>query len=292
MSAPAWRNVVLQGGGIRSFWQGGFLSVVAPHWPQQPNLYCVSASSAIACSHAAGRLMDAVEIFKTAASRNPKNVYPSRLFSSRPMFPHAQIYRTALLELFDAAAVRTLAQGPEVQVLLCRTRPSLSPAGAFGVMVSVELSKRFAARRLCASFIRMGGLHREFIDARSCRDGETIADMIIASSCTPPFTPFARFGDRNALDGGVLESVPTSGLKADSGPTLVLLTRKQSAVTRKAPGATFVAPTEPLICSPWDYTRPELIAEFVELGQRDGERFLAEQGGAADRRASEAAAYQ
>jgi len=72
----------------------------------------------------------------------------------------------------------------------------------------------------------------------------------------------------------VLESVPTSGLKADSGPTLVLLTRKHSAATPKVPGATFVAPSEPLICSPWDYTRPDLIARFVELGQRDGERFL------------------
>jgi predicted patatin/cPLA2 family phospholipase len=274
MSFQSWRNVVLQGGGIRSFWQGGFLSVVAPQWTQQPNLFCVSASSAIACSFAAGRLLDAVEIFKAATSRNPRNVYPSRIISSKPLFPHAQIYRTALLELFDTEALRTISQGPEVSVLLCRTRTTLSSAGAFGTMVSIELAKQFGARRVCNALIKMSGLRREFIDARSCANGEMLADLILASSCTPPFTPFASFGGSHALDGGVLESVPISSLHADSGSTLVLLTRGQSARSRKIPDATFVAPSAPLVCSPWDYTSPELIASFVELGRRDGLSFL------------------
>jgi hypothetical protein len=224
VSAPEWRNVVLQGSGIRSFWQGGFLSVVAPHWPQPPNLYCVSASSAIACSHAAGRLMDAVAIFKTAASRNPRNVYLSRLFSSRPMFPHAQIYRTALLELFDDAAVRTLAQGSEVQVLLCRTRPSLSQAGAFVMHAAVHAIRAFQRSDLARR--------------RSAGVGA-----------------YKRAQGRQRSDAGAVDSQAFGG-------------------HAQVPGATFVAPSEPLICSPWDYTRPDLIARFVELGQRDGERFL------------------
>ena len=101
---------------------------------------------------------------------------------------------------------------------------------------------------------------------------EALAGLILASSCTPPVTPFLRWGGRSVFDGGLVDNVPTFAVPAGCERALVLLTRRVPAEKLgHDPRLRFVQPSRPITIAKWDYTRPDLLEETVELGRRDGE---------------------
>lgn len=280
MVTPSYDSLVLQGGGIRCLWQAGFLSVVAPHWDRMPTkIIAVSAGAAIACAFAADRLDAGVEAFKAAVSRNRKNFYPSHLFSRKRMFPHASMYREVLAEVLNDAGMKALQRGPDVDVLLCRPPQHLSSVTATALLLGIGLSRRFSSSRISSTLIRTGGLSPEFISIRSCRDARDVADLVLASSSTPPFTPLMSYQGRHALDGGVLESVPMSRLQTTGARALVLLTNRHDRLTQpssRPPHPTLlpVAPSRHVEGAPWDYANPRLLDAFYALGKEDGARFV------------------
>ena len=280
MVTPSYDNLVLQGGGIRCLWQAGFLSVVAPRWGWMPGkIFAVSAGAAIACAFAAGRLDAGVEAFNEAVSRNKKNFYPSHLFSRKRIFPHASMYREVLAEVLTDEGMKALQQGPEVDILLCRPPRRVSSVTATALLFGIGLGRQFSSTRICSTLARAGGLSPEFVSVRSCRDARDVADLVLASSSTPPFTPLCSYRGRHALDGGVLESVPMSGLRTAGTRALVVLTSHDGRPTRPPslpPHATLthVAPSRHIEGAPWDYANPRLLDAFYSLGREDGARFL------------------
>lgn len=280
MTAPRFDSLVMQGGGVRCLWQAGFLSVVAPLEDRRPaQIVAVSAGSAIACAFAAGRLAAGVESFRQAVARNAKNVYPSRLLSGERIFPHAAMYRAVLADVLTDGGMKTLQEGPDVDVLLCRPPHRFSAARVTALLLGVGLGRRLSSERLVAALIRTGRLSPEFVSVRSCRDATEVTDLILASSSTPPFTPLCRFRGHHTLDGGVLESVPVSGLRPGATRALVLITSCQFRFTPPAsipPGTrlTTVAPSRHIEGDPWDYANPQLLDDCYSLGQEDGARFL------------------
>jgi predicted acylesterase/phospholipase RssA len=96
---------------------------------------------------------------------------------------------------------------------------------------------------------------------------------VLASSCTPPFTPALLHAGRPALDGGIADNVPAAAVEADDGPTLVLLTRRFARLPAH-PGRIYVQPSAPIPVSAWDYTDPEAIQAAFDLGCRDGASYV------------------
>lgn len=280
MVTPPYDSLVLQGGGIRCLWQAGFLSVVAPRWGRMPTkVFAVSAGAAIACAFAADRLDAGVEAFTEAVSRNPKNFYPSHLFSRKRMFPHASMYREVLAEVLTDAGMKALQQGPEVDILLCRPPRRVSSVTATALLFGIGLGRRFSSSTICSILVRTGRLSPEFVSVRSCRDARDVADLVLASSSTPPFTPLMSYRGRHALDGGVLESVPMSGLLTTGSRALVLLTGHHDRLAHPSslpphPTLTHAAPSRHVEGAPWDYANPRLLDEFYSLGKEDGLRFV------------------
>jgi len=269
-------NLILQGGGIRCLWQAGFLSVILPCWPRPPSrVLCVSASAAIGTTYAAGRLPDALRAFKAAVAGNPKNIYPMNIFKRTPVFPHAAIFSTTLRDLFDTQALKVLASGPRVEVLVSRPARHLSAARLIALMLGVGFAMRMSAGGIASRIRRVGGMVAEYIDAASCVDGNELAELVLASSCTPPFTPLSRFRGQWALDGELVQSPPCADLGGTSGPTLVLFTRCRPLPTHYPPNFVCAAPTRPIGGSAWDYTNAPLLDEFYEQGRADAEGFLA-----------------
>ena len=275
---PSYDSLVMQGGGVRCLWQAGFLSVVAPHWERMPaKIFAVSAGAAIACAFAAGRLDAGVDAFKRAVSGNRKNFYPSHLFSRKPAFPHAAMYREVLSEVLNDSGMKALAQGPDVEILLCRPPRHLSSATVKAVLLGIGISRRFSATsRISSMLIRTSGLSPEFVSVRSCCDARGVTDLVLASSSTPPFTPLFSYQGHHALDGGVLESIPTSKLAAAGARALVILTGPltQRASFSQQSGVTYVAPSRHVAGAPWDYANPRLLDAFYSLGKEDGARFV------------------
>ena len=108
---------------------------------------------------------------------------------------------------------------------------------------------------------------------KRCVSPVELANLVLASSCTPPFTPWYSLHGRPVLDGGLIEDIPLSGLPRKSGRTLVLLTAK--GITAKAsPDTVYAEPSEILRVSSWDYTDPKQIDNIYELGKKDARVFL------------------
>lgn len=267
-------NVVLAGGGNRCWWQAGFWDAVAEPLGLRPvRIAGVSAGAATACMLAAGRTQEALEYYGAMTRRTRSNFQPGNLFRGKRMFPHAEMYRRALLSMLDAAALERIHAGPEILVQVARLPNWLGPQS--GTLVGI-LAYQFEKKILKAVHPRLGGrlgFHPEIIPVRSCRTPEDLADLILASSCTPPFTPIMRLHGRLVLDGGMVDNVPVGALGDAPGDTLVLLTRRYRGLPNE-PHRLYVQPSRPVPVKGWDYTNPQGIRDTYDLGRRDGEAFI------------------
>jgi predicted patatin/cPLA2 family phospholipase len=267
------RYLVLQGGGIRCAWQAGFLAAFEPERPIRPQVIsAVSASAAVACALVCRRLEFAVDCLKTAIANKKRDAFATRVFSGQRIFPHADIYREAVLRTFDQTAMESLMVGPDIQILVSRTSIRLSKysgaAAGLALFAFQAFRTKHTYRRLQARF----GFSKEFVAVKKCATSEDLADLVLASSCSPPFTPFYSLHGRPVLDGGLSESVPMSGLPGQQGRTLVLLTEKEEP-TARMPGIQYAEPSQYLRFGSWDYDVNKLDYLY-RLGQKDGRSFL------------------
>ena len=273
-----FHSVVFAGGGNRCVWQAGLWSVAAPLLGLRPRVVAaVSAGAYISCVLLADRLERAMTYALREFAANPRNLYPGNLLRGRPVFPHVGIFRRGMLEILDQAALERLRQGPEVRVLMARP-PAW--AGALGGVLlgfgAYMLEKHLAAPLHPVLPARLGFLP-EVARAQSCRDPGELADLILASSCTPPVVPVMRRNGGPVLDGGLVDNVPLLAVGPGEGPTLVLLSRRYAPEKLQGrPGVTYIQPSEPITLSKWDYTNPRGVQAAFDLGRRDGERLAAQ----------------
>ena len=266
--------LVLQGGGIRCVWQAGFIAAFERSMPIRPlAISAVSASSTVACALVCRRLDFAIDCFKAAIASGSRNSFTVRMRNGQRIFPHADIYRDALLRIFDQAAMEDLFAGPDIQILLTRLSARLWKYP--GVLAGFALSALHSAGipRREGRWGRFG-FRKEFVSVKRCATPDELADLVLASSCTPPYTPFYSLYGRPVLDGGLTECVPLSGLPEQQGSTLALVTGK-AATTDRVPGVRYAEPSEDLRINSWAY-EAERIDYLYELGQKDGKSYLNE----------------
>lgn len=271
----AFDGLVFAGGGTRCFWQLGFWEACAPTLGYPRVAAAVSAGAAIACAALLGRCRETLEAFQRAVAANPKNAYPERLLRSRgpAVFPHEAMYRRAILDLVDAEALRALQAAVDLRVTI--GRPPRLVGGSLGLLLGLGcylVSKR-AGDPIHPRLARRLGFRADTVSVRECRTPGELADLVLASSCTPPFTSRLVYRGEPAVDGSLLDGAPLFALRGEARRTLVLLTRSYGALPR-APDRLYVGPSRPIPIRKWDYTRPDLLAETYDLGRRDGEAFL------------------
>lgn len=276
-TAPRYESVAFAGGGCRCVWQAGFWDTAAPSIALEPHtVAAVSAGAAMACTIFAGVSEGSLRYFKSRAAHNKRNAYPRNLFFGKPVFPHESIYRDTILENIDGAALQRLHAGPDVRVLLARVPAWLGArTGVIAGLIAYQ-AEHLIPPRVHFEFGRKVGFVPEIVSVRECRTPEEVADLILQSSCTPPFTTAYRRDGRPVLDGCLVDSVPLDALHGSVPPALVLLTRHypQSRIPH-VDGMTYVQPSEPIRIDAWDYTSPIGIEKTYDLGRRDGERFAA-----------------
>ena len=270
-------NVVFSGGGNRCFWQAGFWSVAAPALNLKPSrVAAVSAGSAMACALFAKTFDHGFKNHLRAVARNRRNLYVRNLWRKQPLFPHGAMYRDAILNSIDPDALVRLHLGPEIKVLIScppqwasRNVAMLLGAVAFGVDAwDDEYVDCSVARRI--------GFKPLYVSVRECTSPESLADLIIASSCVPPLTPQARHNGVAIFDGGLVNNVPIDGVPKAGEQTLVLLTRPFASLPR-IEGLTYVQPSQPVPVGAWDYTNDAALQATLDLGKRDAELFCMNQ---------------
>lgn len=284
-------QVVLAGGGNRCWWQAGFWHVLNEKIPQTPKkLIAISAGAATACLFYARPGKSGAEwglnYYAHALEKVRKNANWSNLFSSEPIFPHHQIYRSALKNILGGG-FDLIKRGPEIEIGLAKTPAWLGPRLSVAVGLTVYNLEKHFKKSLHPTLGKTIGFTREFIRAQDCSSEDDLIELILQSSCTPPFTPVMYRGGQAVLDGGLVDNVPIDGLSpfpegVPRSEVLVLLTRRYSQpdyLIKELPGLrlTYVQPSRPVPISSWDYAHHELMPLTYQQGRADAE--LAFSGG-------------
>jgi predicted acylesterase/phospholipase RssA len=271
---PRFESVVFAGGGSRCFWHAGFWREVQGPLALAPRqIAAVSAAGAIACALNAGIGEEALRLFQAATRANPRNWYPRNILGKDPVFPHARMYRKAVLDLFDPGTLTRVHAGPDIRMLLGHMPPWLGPRTGFLAAAAAYNFDKRVRRVVHPTTPQAIGFRPEIVSVRACATPEALADLILASSCSPPMTPLLTWKGRYVLDGGVVDNVPVCALDDAPGETLVMLTRRYPALP-SIPGRTYVQPSMKIPVSAWDYTNADGLQFAYDLGRRDGEAFV------------------
>jgi len=274
-----FEQVVLAGGGGRCVWQAGLWQALSQDIALAPRVVAtVSASAMTACLLFTQTMNEALAHFRAAFAGNPKNAYWENLFGGRePVFPHYRIYRSSLEQLL-AGRIERLRTAPEIRIGVTHFPQGLGVPAALLLGIACYGYDAFVCRELHPTTAQRLGFRPQFHRAQDCRTEAELTELILQSSCTPPFTPLLRVQDRCVLDGGLVDNVPVAALDAGEGEVLVLLTSHDAARPQQfetlsgAQRRLYVQPSAPIPLRVWDYTQPQLIDRTYALGQRDGER--------------------
>jgi predicted acylesterase/phospholipase RssA len=271
--------ITFAGGGNRAFYQLGLLNGWAERlWPRVATVAACSAGACVVVLYATGRQEETAAFWRERRSHVTKNFEWANVLSGRSPAPHGPIYRDTLLYALGAGGLERVRALPFPLHVLASAWPRAVPA-AVAVTAGIaayQTEKALRRRMVHPSLGRALGFRPFVADARECATAEELADLVIASSATPPFTPVGAFRDRRLLDGGLVDNAPAFVAERDPAVrrNLVLLTRQYPAEAVGHRGQRFyVAPSEPVPVSRWDYTNPALLEATVALGERDADRY-------------------
>ncbi len=275
-----FEQVVFAGGGNRCWWQAGFWDVVAPEIGLQPRIIgAVSAGAATACMLYANRSRDVLAYYQEKLADNHRNAHWSNLLRrGERVFPHANIYRQALKDVLGGEYFTRLKEtGPEIRIQYSRLPRRLGPRTAVGIGIIAYNIEKYWKKSLHPQFGRRLGFTAETARVEDCATDDDLVSLLIASSCTPPFTPVEYRNGRPTLDGGLVDNVPVETVEKGRS-TLVLVTRRYSKLPMvfALRGRLYVQPSTKVPVSSWDYTDPKAMALTYEQGRADGHLFLAD----------------
>jgi predicted acylesterase/phospholipase RssA len=269
-------SITFAGGGNKSFYQFGLMR----RWRDQllPRVRVMTACSAGACVAAlllSGREGEVEEFWRRRSGGVTRNFEWRRLLRGRRPTPHGELYRDLLLHAFADGGFERVRAQPFPILILTTAFPGRMPsfAAAFLGLCAYGLDHGPKVK-LRPPFAQRFGFSPLVFDARQCDTPEELADLIIATSATPPFTPVGRFRERRLLDGGIIDPAPA--FLADDVPgverSLVLLTAPRHGPSPEESGRRlYVAPATALPIRTWDFTRADLLEATIRRGERDAE---------------------
>ena len=98
------------------------------------------------------------------------------------------MYRKAVLDLFDQATLAKVHAGPDIRMLLGHMPRWLGPRTGFLAAAAAYNFDKRVRRAVHPTTPRALGFWPEVVSVRSCAAPEDLADLILASSCSPPMT--------------------------------------------------------------------------------------------------------
>jgi predicted acylesterase/phospholipase RssA len=280
-------QVVFAGGGNRCWWQAGFWHALNEKYPQAPErIVAISAGAATACLLYARPGKEgaqwALQYYEDALCNVTKNVHWENIWSDQKVFPHNAIYSKALSNIL-AKSPENLKNAPDIYIGVAHIPKWLGPKSAVFIGLLAYNLEKYVLKNLHPKLGRCLGFKREFVKAQDCKNLKELQELILQSSCTPPFTPVMYRNHHAVLDGGLVDNVPIDGLAPSQNgkisEVLVLVTRRYpfpDVFVRELPGLrlTYVQPTKKVVMSSWDYSRSELMRPTYQQGHDDAQLLL------------------
>jgi predicted acylesterase/phospholipase RssA len=268
-------GLTFAGGGNRAFYQLGLMN----RWSDRilPRVAAMAACSAGACVAVvllSGRQNETRERWHELRRGLDKNFDPRQLLRGQNPAPHARIYRELLLHAMRDGGLERLRAQPFPVLALSAAIPRRVPTAA-ALLVGLgmyRLERRLHPHRLHLSFAARAGFRSVVSDLRSCETAEKVAEVVLASSATPPFVPVGRAGGERLIDGGLIDAAPA--FIAEQVPAvrrnLVVLTQP----CRDPPASEirfYVGPRRPIEVSAWDYTEGQHVERVIAQGEAESE---------------------
>jgi hypothetical protein len=270
-TAP-FEQLVMSGGGLRSFWQGGFVEVVREHLALAPDRLSSVSAGALSAVGMVARCGPRIRDRMARAFRETDaNVSPPDDMPETGLTPHQQIYRDVVEDILDGDVLARVGAGPAFQVLIGHP-----PAAGAARLTGAAAAAAYEAELAAVSSPHMNwagrlGAEGRLVDGRkAARDG-TLADLVCAAAVIPPVFAPPTWQGRPVIDGGMIDQAPMP--EPDRGRTLVLLTRRYRSIPEVA-GRTYLAPSGELPVDKIDFTSPEEIDAAWAAGEADGRRYL------------------
>ena len=264
------------GGGNRCYWQGGFHEAASERLDLTAPRMVAASAGAFACIYSLLGLGPRVRALVYAGcGPQVKNFDFAAWRQDRPLCPVGGMYRALIDEVLDGPALARLQGTTDLSVAITRL-PRFLPS-LFGAAVGIsayQIEKRLF-HPVHPRFGRALGFRQEFVRVRDMASPAALGDLLIASSCVPPFMPITQIRGAPAFDGGLVDNVPVAPLEPieqAGGRTLVLLTRQYEHVPRVA-NRTYVQPSAPVRVKQFDVTDPVGVRAAYELGLKDGAAF-------------------
>lgn len=270
-------GITFAGGGNRCFYQLGLLRAWPRElWDRVAGVATCSAGACVAITHFSGRADETHAYWCERCAGVTSNFDWKKLLRGERPAPQYEIYRDTMRYMLADGGLDRVRALPFPLLILAARLPRLvpMPAAVLLALGAYQLEKRLRPHMVHPTWGRVIGFEPEVIDARACGSVEELADAILASSATPPFTPVATIRGRALLDGGMIDNVPA--FLADGIPgvrrNLVLLSRPYPPeVTGRHGARLYLAPTRDTPIERWDYTRPHLLAQTIRMGEREAE---------------------
>lgn len=272
-------SIVLSGGGCKAFWAMGAYEVLHDLLPPVEHWSGVSAGASMALARVAERFDECFAIFLDAVERNARNVYPERLLRRERAFPHDDIYRAAVREVFDSGGFDRIRSGAPVHILLSYIKPGHPPLKTSFIAVR-NFAQARRRKHLHGPDWVPEGIGEQVVCSREARDADQLLDWTLASSTIPPFTRIQRHAGRTYLDGGLIDNAPIRALpreaRGEGRKVLCLIshpkpTPPKPVRTPEGAEVLYLAAQRELPVRIWDYTSPERILNIMAIGRRDGE---------------------
>ena len=273
-------GLTLAGGGNRSFYQQALLEAWGDRlWPRVAAVSCASAGAAIVTLLLTGRASHARTHWDGLRRGIRKNLDPARLLRGQTLAPHGAIYRSTVVHALEQGGLERLKAAPFPVLVLCAAPPAHLPTAiaTWLGLGAYALEKKLSPHLLHPRAGARLGFRELVFDARDCDTPDELADLVLASSSTPPFTPVGNFRGQRLLDGGIIDNAPAFLVERLEAvrKNLIILTRPYPAgVTGQHGSRLYLEPTAAIPIHRWDYRESANVEATLELGRRDAQHFL------------------
>ena len=209
-------GLAIYAGGNHIFYIAGVLKCFIEKGLRFDAVATYSAGSAILPFLIDDNLEDAPDVFGRYLDRNVRNFYPGHLFTKDDIFPHDQIYSTAISGIVDLK--KTVEFSKPLRVIVSEFESHNSADGLVGLCAFVALLLNSLAKTATPSiFLRMFkslfSIEGKIVDIRQCRSKAEIIEVILGSSTIYPFIHIRRRAGRSMLDGKLSLSSPIEALE-------------------------------------------------------------------------------
>lgn len=267
-------QIVFSGGGLRCFWQGGFMTRLAQGGydfrPQR--VTGVSGGAMAGAAWIAGRERKLLDEMCDAFEKRDTNI---DLFAADEdgITPHQTLYCSVVDKMIDEGAAKAIAEGPQFQILIGHPPDTGLPTLTGTALVAAYEAELHTISSPHFNWAEKMGLTADLVDANEAARAGKLVELVNAAAVIPPVFEPPLWNDKRVVDGGMADQAPMP--EPNEGETLVLLTRPYKSLP-DVPGRVYVWPSDETPADKIDFTNPQKLRDTWSLGESDAEKFLAQ----------------